>query len=147
MCALGEEASLIQGVWELGKISFLPDLTATSAHTSLLIVWCSSSQPLSKGREGAGISHVWAPLPTTHHLASPAASSSLQEACCPLTLDRVHSTALGLACCWASGSITPFPNVQRKRGSSPREWAGYTGIHYQFQGPTEVHHWLHTGFS
>lgn len=33
------------------------------------------------------------------------------------------------------------PNVQRKRGSSPREWAGSRGIDSQFQGPTEVSLW------
>lgn len=90
------------------------DLTATPAHTSPLILWCLS-QPLSKGREGAGISDVWAPLLTTHHLSSPAASSSLQETCCPLTLDRVHSTALGLLLgLWV---LQPPHQMSRGRGA------------------------------
>lgn len=54
---------------------------------------------LPKGEE-VSLSDMWAPLATTDNLASPTASSSLQEACCPGLQQRVHDTALGLACCW-----------------------------------------------
>lgn len=75
------------------------------------------------------------PTPNYRPPGFPSCLVSSARACCPLT------------CCWGPlGSLSLSLKVQRKRGSSPREWAGSTGIHSPFQGPTEVSLVL-TGFS
>lgn len=95
MPATVEDASLRQGLWELGQVS------STCPHFTLdTVVLTKPVSPKGRGAlssplpspppflsSSLPLSDVWVPLPTTHHLASAAACSPLQETCCALASD------------------------------------------------------------
>lgn len=124
-----EDPSPLHGTWKLSSVFH----SSTCTLDTLVLI----KPTLPKGRGDISDMSIDLPLPTIDHLFPqlPPLLSKMPDAPCPRTESPRHCLGPGLLL-GPLGSIALFLNVQRKRSSSPREWAGSIGIDSQFlRGP------------